>query len=227
MIALLRLTAVWHAVRRTPQNPDPSSFDRRYVSRLPTFSVLLPLYRERRVVPGLVSAMRRLDYPVDRLEILFITEADDHMTRRALLAAGLPANMRIVTVPKGQPRTKPRALNYALQDARGTLVAVFDAEDIPDQSQLRRAAEAFIEGGSGTPLTSPKMPTSASGWRALATRCRSSIQKRWKRRRRRGASGLDSARVGLKVGYRRISSICAVLFASGRISAPGDLLAFK
>jgi glycosyltransferase XagB len=147
MIALLRLTAVWHAVRRTPQNPDPSSFDRRYDSRLPTFSVLLPLYRERRVVSGLVSAMRRLDYPVDRLEILFITEADDHMTRRALLAAGLPANMRIVTVPKGQPRTKPRALNYALQDARGTLVAVFDAEDIPDQSQLRRAAEAFIEGG--------------------------------------------------------------------------------
>ena len=55
--------------------------------------------------------------------------------------------MRIVTVPNGQPRTKPRALNYALQDARGTLVAVFDAEDIPDADQLRRAANAFIEGG--------------------------------------------------------------------------------
>ncbi len=55
--------------------------------------------------------------------------------------------MRIVTVPKGQPRTKPRALNYALQDARGMLVAVFDAEDIPDANQLRCAAEAFIEGG--------------------------------------------------------------------------------
>lgn len=69
------------------------------------------------------------------------------MTRRALLSAGLPPNMRIVTVPNGQPRTKPRALNYALQDARRTLVAVFDAEDIPDASQLRRAASAFIEGG--------------------------------------------------------------------------------
>ena len=147
MIALLRLAAVWHALRRMPPSSDPTACDRRYDSRLPTYSVLLPLYRERRVVPGLVTAMRRLDYPIDRLEILFITEADDHVTRQALLSAGLPANMRIVTVPKGQPRTKPRALNYALQDARGTLVAVFDAEDIPDQNQLRRAAEAFVEGG--------------------------------------------------------------------------------
>jgi cellulose synthase/poly-beta-1,6-N-acetylglucosamine synthase-like glycosyltransferase len=55
--------------------------------------------------------------------------------------------MRIVTVPSGEPRTKPRALNYALQDARGALVTVYDAEDIPGPDQLRRAAEAFIEGG--------------------------------------------------------------------------------
>ena len=63
------------------------------------------------------------------------------------MSAGLPPNMRIVTVPNGQPQTKPRALNYALQDARGMLVAVYDAEDIPDADQLRRAANAFIEGG--------------------------------------------------------------------------------
>ena len=69
------------------------------------------------------------------------------MTHRALFSAGLPPNMRIVTVPSGQPRTKPRALNYPLLVARGTLVAVFDAEDIPDADQLRRAANAFIEGG--------------------------------------------------------------------------------
>jgi glycosyltransferase involved in cell wall biosynthesis len=147
MIALVRFTAVWHALWRPLRRSKPLPADRRYDSRLPTFSVLLPLYREGRVVPALIEGMARLDYPFDRLEILFITEADDQMTRRALLSAGLPPNMRIVTVPNGQPRTKPRALNYALQDARGTLVAVFDAEDIPDASQLRRAASAFIEGG--------------------------------------------------------------------------------
>ncbi len=147
MISVLRLAALWRAVRRPREPPDPSWLDRRYDDRLPTFSVLVPVYREVSIARTLVSAMSRFDYPSDRLEILFITEADDMRTRRALLDAGLAGNMRVVTVPPGQPKTKPRALNYALQDARGTLVAVFDAEDHPDPDQLRLAAIAFVLGG--------------------------------------------------------------------------------
>jgi cellulose synthase/poly-beta-1,6-N-acetylglucosamine synthase-like glycosyltransferase len=46
-------------------------------------------------------------------------------------------------VPDRQPRTKPKALNYALQFARGDFVVVYDAEDRPQRDQLRRAWEAF------------------------------------------------------------------------------------
>lgn len=147
MISVLRLAALWRVVSGHQEAVDPRWLDRRYDNRLPTFSVLVPLYREVAVVPALVRAMGRLDYPSDRLEILFITEVDDAVTRHALLHAGLGANMRVVTVPRGQPKTKPRALNYALQEARGTLVAVFDAEDRPDPDQLRLAAVAFVRGG--------------------------------------------------------------------------------
>jgi cellulose synthase/poly-beta-1,6-N-acetylglucosamine synthase-like glycosyltransferase len=147
MIAVVRLVAVWHVLKRQPKVGRAPVGDRRFDTRLPTFSVLIPVYREEAVIPGLVAAMRRLDYPPDRLEILFITEAHDHPTRHALLRTGLAPTMRVVAVPGGPPRTKPRALNYALQDARGILVAVYDAEDVPDRDQLRRAAEAFIEGG--------------------------------------------------------------------------------
>ena len=146
-IAAVRAVAVWRVLDQAHEDGEAFGCDRRFDARLPSFSVLVPLYRERAVVRGLVEAMLRLDYPADRLEFLFITEVDDHATRQALARAGLAANMRIVTVPSGQPRTKPRALNYALQDARGVLVAIYDAEDIPDADQLRRAAEAFIEGG--------------------------------------------------------------------------------
>ena len=48
--------------------------------------------------------------------------------------------MRVVVVPDGQPRTKPRALQYALQLTRGEYIVVFDAEDAPEPDQLRRAA---------------------------------------------------------------------------------------
>jgi cellulose synthase/poly-beta-1,6-N-acetylglucosamine synthase-like glycosyltransferase len=147
MISTLRLAALWRAIHAPQERPDPRWLDRRYDDRLPTFSVLVPLYREVSVVLALVRAMSALDYPHGRLEILFITEADDAPTRQALLEAGLFANMRVVTVPAGRPKTKPRALNYALQEARGALVAVFDAEDQPDPDQLRLAALAFVRGG--------------------------------------------------------------------------------
>lgn len=49
----------------------------------------------------------------------------------------------IVVAAEGAPRTKPRALNIAMPLARGELVAVFDAEDLPDARQLRRAAALF------------------------------------------------------------------------------------
>jgi cellulose synthase/poly-beta-1,6-N-acetylglucosamine synthase-like glycosyltransferase len=147
MNSALRVAALWSVLRNPRWSPGRRRLDRRFDDRLPTFSVLVPLYKELAVVPGLVSSMGKLDYPSDRLEILFITEANDPSTRRALAAAGLPSNMRIVTVPPGLPKTKPRALNYALQEARGTLVAVFDAEDHPDPDQLRLAAQAFVRGG--------------------------------------------------------------------------------
>ncbi|WP_343062237.1 glycosyltransferase [Hyphomicrobium methylovorum] len=145
-VAAIRAAALWY-VLRNPAGRSVPAIDRSYDDRLPSFSVLVPLYQEDEVIPDLVRAMARLDYAPDRLEILFITEVADAPTRHALKQAGLSRNMRIVTVPHGQPKTKPRALNYALQDARGTIVSIFDAEDIPDSNQLRRAAEAFVEGG--------------------------------------------------------------------------------
>lgn len=46
-------------------------------------------------------------------------------------------------MPPGGPRTKPRALNAALPLARGALLTVYDAEDVPDPGQLRLAAALF------------------------------------------------------------------------------------
>lgn len=66
--------------------------------------------------------------------------------RAALAAMTLPAPFTVSIVPPGWPRTKPRALNLALLEARGTLFTIFDAEDIPDPQQLRLAAARFLRG---------------------------------------------------------------------------------
>jgi cellulose synthase/poly-beta-1,6-N-acetylglucosamine synthase-like glycosyltransferase len=46
-------------------------------------------------------------------------------------------------VPQGSPRTKPKALNYALQFCRGRLLTIYDAEDVPEPNQLRTVALEF------------------------------------------------------------------------------------
>jgi hypothetical protein len=67
--------------------------------------------------------------------------------------------------PPGFPRTKPRALNHALTEARGDLVVVYDAEDRPDPGQLLEAARAFA---AGSPrlicLQAPLRPSGAQSF---------------------------------------------------------------
>jgi cellulose synthase/poly-beta-1,6-N-acetylglucosamine synthase-like glycosyltransferase len=141
LIVLIRMAALWHLTSQSRPSGPPS----RVLADedLPHYSVLVAVYREAEIAPSLVAAMSRLDYPSDRLEIIFITEADDEQTRYAIASAGLAPFMRIAVVPCGLPKTKPRALNYALQGARGDLICVFDAEDVPEPDQLRRVAEVF------------------------------------------------------------------------------------
>ena len=111
--------------------------------RQPIVSLLVPLYREEDIAATLVKHLSRLDYPPERLDVLLITEADDATTHKALNAAHLPPAWRVLTVPPGSPRTKPRALNFALNFARGEIVGVYDAEDRPDRDQITRVANRF------------------------------------------------------------------------------------
>lgn len=110
---------------------------------LPTISLLVALYGEADIAPRLIRRLSALDYPRDRLDALILVEEEDTPTRTALAAAALPHWMRVIAVPAGRIRTKPRALNFGLDFTRGDIVGVYDAEDAPDPQQLRTVAAAF------------------------------------------------------------------------------------
>src|SRR6202030_2965091 len=69
-------------------------------------------------------------------------EEDDTETLAAVMEHARN-DFSVITVPVGEPRTKPRALNYGLTFATGEYVTIFDAEDRPQPLQLRRAVVAF------------------------------------------------------------------------------------
>ncbi len=110
---------------------------------LPPYTVLVPLYREGAVVADIVKAVKRLDYPADKLEVIFLLEPDDDETTAALEKEELPDGWRVLCVPDALPRTKPKACNYGLEAAKGEFIVVFDAEDRPEPDQLKKAVAAF------------------------------------------------------------------------------------
>ena len=113
----------------------------------PTYTVLLPLYREAAVIKDLVLSLSRLEYPRDKLSIQLLVEADDHETWQALTKLTLPRSFTVVSIPVHGPRTKPKALNYALSFVKSELVVIYDAEDRPNPLQLKEAALRMLEGG--------------------------------------------------------------------------------
>lgn len=111
----------------------------------PVVSLLVPLYREERIAGRLLARLSRLKYPKPLLDICLVVEADDAITRGALDRIDLPPQIRVVVVPHGSVRTKPRAMNYALDHCRGSVVGIYDAEDAPDPDQIALVVTRFAE----------------------------------------------------------------------------------
>jgi cellulose synthase/poly-beta-1,6-N-acetylglucosamine synthase-like glycosyltransferase len=136
--AILRIAAVM-----TMRDAPPPRLSRPAHVDLPIYTVLLPLRDEAAMVPQLYRAMTAIDYPPEKLDIKFVVEADSTVTIAAVGPYLRDSRFELVIVPKSQPRTKPKAMNYALPLARGEFIVVFDAEDRPAPDQLWQAAARF------------------------------------------------------------------------------------
>lgn len=113
---------------------------------LPRYTVLVALHREAAIVPQLLVALGRIEWPRARLEIKLVCEADDAETLNAIRDQRPRPYVEIIEVPPCEPRTKPKALAYALQISSGDFVALYDAEDRPHPKQLKEAWLRFRDG---------------------------------------------------------------------------------
>ncbi|AYC99522.1 glycosyltransferase family 2 protein [Neorhizobium sp. NCHU2750] len=139
---MLRLTALAAKIFR----PATTSAAQTAPAPLPRYTVMVALYREAPVASQLVASLSRLDWPPALLDIKLVCEEDDSETIQALEALVLGPQFEIVRVPAIGPRTKPKALTYALTAARGEYLAIYDAEDRPHPGQLREAYARFRAG---------------------------------------------------------------------------------
>lgn len=114
--------------------------------QLPVYTILVALYREEAVAEQLINALDRLDWPKSRLDIKLVCEADDATTIDAIIRLNPGYHIELVRVPPSLPRTKPKALTYALSGARGEFIAIYDAEDRPIPNNCEKPTPAFAQG---------------------------------------------------------------------------------
>ena len=117
---------------------------------LPVFTVLVPMFREARMLPMLAQSLRSLDYPLGKLDIKIVLEAGDTETIEAARGLGLEGVFELIIVPRSQPQTKPKACNFALRFARGEYLVIYDAEDRPEPDQLRKVVATFRRAPANT-----------------------------------------------------------------------------
>ena len=109
----------------------------------PLFSILVPMYKEPETLKQMVESLAAMDYPEDKKDVQILLEADDDATLAAARSLSMPRGFRVTEIPESFPRTKPKACNIGLHLARGEYLVIYDAEDLPEKDQLKKAVLAF------------------------------------------------------------------------------------
>lgn len=114
----------------------------------PVVTVQLPLYNEMYVAERLIDAVCRLDYPADRLEIQVLDDSTDE-TAEIVARAVAEHRARGIDIHHlhrcDRTGFKAGALAAGLEQARGELLAIFDADFVPSPDFLRRSVPYFAD----------------------------------------------------------------------------------
>ncbi len=109
---------------------------------LPIFSIVVPVKNEENVIDRLLTSLSKLNYPASKREVIIIEDGSTDKTLDICRNyVKEHANMKILQKPFSNG--KPSALNYGLKHAKGDIIAVFDADNVPDANALMAVLEYF------------------------------------------------------------------------------------
>lgn len=122
------------------------------LSSFPFITVQLPIYNERFVARRLIDASASLKWPREKIEIQVLDDSDDD-TKQIVDEAVCYWNQKGIAIHvlrrNARSGFKAGALRYGLERAKGELVAVFDADFLPNDDFLLRATPYFSDQKTG------------------------------------------------------------------------------
>jgi cellulose synthase/poly-beta-1,6-N-acetylglucosamine synthase-like glycosyltransferase len=145
--------------RRVPAEPvDP-----------PAVSLIIPAHNEERRLPEKLANLRALDYPRERLNVLFVSDGSTDGTNRLLSAAeGGHVEVLYLTTRSG----KASAINQAVVRARDDILVFSDAATLFRPDAVKKLVRHFAEprvgvvcGGLGFEASVESRQTEGLYWR--------------------------------------------------------------
>src|ERR671919_13981 len=122
------------------------------LEKLPRITIQLPIFNEMYVVDRLVEAVCRIDYPRELLQIQVLDDSTDETCAiaRASVERQQKLGHDVVYIHRSNREGfKAGALENGLASATGELVAVFDADFVPNADFLQRTVPFFADSGVG------------------------------------------------------------------------------
>ncbi|KEO74094.1 glycosyltransferase [Anditalea andensis] len=114
------------------------------IEALPYVTVQLPLFNEKYVVDRLIHAAAAIRYPAAKLEIQLLDDSTDETVQMVQSCIRLYPQFDIVHIQRDDRKGfKAGALKNALGSAKGELIAIFDADFVPDPDFLIKTVGFF------------------------------------------------------------------------------------
>lgn len=121
---------------------------------LPLVTIQLPVYNERYVVQRLIQSIVQLNYPKEKLEIQILNDSTDETT--AIISREVDRlkkeypGLNIVHIQRpARKGYKAGALQHGLKSCKGTFIAIFDADFLPDKDFLLKTIPQFTDKNIG------------------------------------------------------------------------------
>lgn len=115
--------------------------------KLPMVSVLIPARNEALVIEGLLNRLANQNYPREKLEIIVINDGSTDRTADIVMSwkEKNNLNLKLINVPSEESgRGKGAALNRGLSFCSGEVIAIYDADNLPEKDSLRQLVIELI-----------------------------------------------------------------------------------
>lgn len=125
-------------------------------NEIPYVTIQLPIYNEKYVLERLLHNIAKIEYPRNKLEIQVLDDStDDSITETAKIIDQLQeSGLDIVHICRtNRQGFKAGALKEGLEIAKGNLIAIFDADFLPDADWLKKTVPYFKDDQIGAVQT--------------------------------------------------------------------------